>query len=899
MAETLTAREAEVLALLAERLTNVEIAARLVVSVRTVESHVSALLRKLAVADRRELARLAPTAGARPTLPSPLTSFVGRVRELDALVDAVSRDRLVTATGPGGVGKTRLALAAAHRVSGDYPDGATFVDLVRIVDPAMVVAAVADAVGVPERAGTNREQALLAALAARDGVVVLDNCEHVVDGVRPCVERLLTGCPRLRVLATSRIRLMLPYESVFAVPGLSVDAGDAGALFAARMVAGGAPAPSGGDEEIIRGICRGLDGMALAIELAAARVPAIGLDGLLGADLPLLTAGYRAEHRHGSLRATIDWSYALLGPDERAALRAASVFAARFDAESLAAVLGWSRTATLDALGRLVDWNLVAPRRGAVTRYRMLETIRQYAADLSPDYREAHVRWARERLTSLLADAVGPAPRVAPTAAGAGEDGAAERSVWCAAVDAVLDDGRAALPWLGAQPGRGAEAARLAGLVAAVSFQRGRPGEAQLRYTQAADRADDPAERHRYLRYAAGAAAVRNLGSDAVDLLERAAAGAADPDAAAEDLALAAMYEHRCRGIMGRTVTAEQTEERLARARAVSAGGPRALAAIAMAEGWAPGATARSRQRTLRALELARAAGDPLLENMVLDQLIVVELADRDVAAALDAVRGRLPVLAGEPVDARTGFEFFDAAQMGSNLFLAAGDLAEARRHADLVAALPFYREEEHIGLARRIDVDALAGEFGAVVEAGERMERDWVRAGRPVASNLAVSAYSVAAVHGLLGDDDARRHWTGITTALLGAYPEVIRQRAGWVPVLDALVDLHRGDAAAAFARLAAEPEDGADWANANLVTWQAWYAALWAEASVLAGHPSAADRLPVARGVARTNPIALTIIDRSAALLRGDRAELPALAERFARAGCPYQRDRTYSLA
>ncbi|GAA0252685.1 ATP-binding protein [Cryptosporangium japonicum] len=895
MAETLTAREAEVLALLADRLTNVEIATRLVVSVRTVESHVSALLRKLGVADRRELARLAPTAGTRPSLPSPLTSFVGRVRELDALVGAVTRERLVTATGPGGVGKTRLAVAAAHRLTGDYPDGATFVDLVRIVDPAMVVAAVADAVGVPERAGTNREQALLAALAGRDGVLVLDNCEHVVDGVRSAVERLLTGCPRLRVLATSRIRLMLPYESVFAVPGLST--ADAGLLFAARMVAGGAPAPSAGEEEVIRGICTGLDGMALAIELAAARVPAIGLDGLLGADLPLLTAGYRAEGRHTSLRATIDWSYALLGPEERAALRAAAVFAARFDAESLAAVLGRPRTATLDVLGRLVDWNLVAPRRGAVTSYRMLETIRQYAAELSPDYREEHLRWSRDRLAALLAEA-DPDADAARTGHRAADAGRALRN-WCAVADPVLDDGRAALRWVGARPGRGAEAAGLAELVAAVSFRRGRPGEAQLRYTQAADWADESADRHRHLRYAAGAAAVRNLGSDAVDLLERAAAGADDPDDAAEDLALAAMYEHRCRGIMGRTVPAEQTEERLARARARSAGGPRAVAAIAMAEGWAPGATARSRARTRAALELARAAGDPLLENIVLDQLIVVELADRDVAAALDAVRGRLPVLSGEPIDARTGFEFFDAAQMGSNLFLAAGDLAEARRHADLVAALPFYREEEHIGLARRIDVDTLAGEFASVVEAGERMERDWVRAGRPVASNLAVSAYCVAAVHGLLGDDDARAHWTGITKALLGAYPDVIRQRAGWVPVLDALVDLHRGDAPAAFARLAAEPEDASDWANANLVTWQAWYAALWAEAAVLAGHASAPGRLPVARTVARANPIALTIIDRGDALLRGERAELPALAERFAAAGCPYQRDRTYSLA
>ena len=904
----LTAREAEVLALLRDRLTNNEIADQLVVSVRTVESHVSALLRKLAVDDRRALALLAPA--ARSALPTPLTPFVGRARELDALVAAVSQDRLVTATGPGGVGKTRLALAAAHRLAAGHRDGATFVDLVTVVDPAMVVAAVADAVGVPERAGANRQDVLLAALAERDCLLVLDNCEHVVDGVRPCVERLLTACPTVRALATSRIRLMLPFESVFPVPGLSIgDApakdgegeapdGDAVTLFVARMVAGGADKPAtAADRERVRAICRALDGMALAIELAAARAPAIGLDGLssaLDAPLPLLTVGHRSDHRHRSLRATLDWSHALLDDEERASLRASAVFAGRFDPDALASVMDRPQARTVAILGRLVDWNLLSIDRGRITRYRMLETIRQYATSLADEtdegerLRQAHLRWAQGHLERLL-DSAGSAGR-------AGADGAES---WCREVDAVLDDARAALHWAGEKSAHHPMATTLAEVIAAVSFQRGRPGEAQARYEQAARWAAAAADRHQHLRWAAGAAAARNVGVDAVDLLEQAALGAPDPELAAEDLATAAMYQYRCPGIMGRAVPVERTESLLDRARQASRGGLKAEATIAMASGWTVGSRARSRSHTEVALRLARAAGDPILQSQVLDQLAGVELADRDFEAALDALRTRLAVLAELPVDARTGFEFYDASQMACHLFLTVGNLAAAMRRADAVAALPFFREERHIGLGRRVDVDTLAGNFHTVVESGERMERDWSRAGRPVASNLAISAHCVATAHGILGNPAAQRHWKEITKALLGAQPLDRSHRVGWRPALDALVSLHTGDPAAALAQLAVAPDDEIGWGNPNRAVWLPWYAAFWAEASVLSGHPDATDRLARVAHLVRANPIAVAIVERSRLLLHGDTTRLPQLSRRLAEAGCPYQRDRTDQLA
>jgi hypothetical protein len=177
-------------------------------------------------------------------------------------------------------------------------------------------------------------------------------------------------------------------------------------------------------------------------------------------------------------------------------------------------------------------------------------------------------------------------------------------------------------------------------------------------------------------------------------------------------------------------------------------------------------------------------------------------------------------------------------------------------------------------------------------------MERDWVRAGRPVAGNLAVGAYCVATVHAIQGDNEAHRHWVGITEALLDA-PVTGRGRdGGWPLVLDALVHLHADDPAAALARLDADLV-GDYWANANSVLWLTWYAALWAESAALAGHPDTVDRLVRARHAARANPVALAVIDRAEALAAGELDRLPELADRFAAADCPYQQARTLRLA
>jgi len=279
-----------VLSGLAEHLTNAEIAERLFISVRTVESHVSSLLRKLGVADRRALAGFAAavTDGSVPSrprraaaaLPAPLTPFVGRTAERAALAAALAGHRLVTAVGPGGIGKTRLALAVAAEQAGRFAGGVWYADLVPVTDGAMVAAALAAALGLGEQSGRSAEETVLAWFGDREALLVLDNCEHLVEGVVVLAERVLAACPGVTVLATSRARLLVPHERVFSVPGMTVsgDSGDAVELFLGRAATAGGPAGTADRLRVAR-ICRGLDGVALAIELAAARLPVLGQIG--------------------------------------------------------------------------------------------------------------------------------------------------------------------------------------------------------------------------------------------------------------------------------------------------------------------------------------------------------------------------------------------------------------------------------------------------------------------------------------------------------------------------------------------------------------------------------------------------------------------------------------------
>jgi predicted ATPase/DNA-binding CsgD family transcriptional regulator len=889
-----TAREAEVLGLIARHLTNAQIAEALFISRRTVETHVSALLRKLQLPDRRSLARhaeavpgLAVALGRQP-LPASITSFIGRTAERAALTAALAEHRMVTATGPGGVGKTRLALSIAEEADPGHRDGVWFVDLVHETDPAMVTERVAQAVGMPEQSTGALDLALIVALAERDALLVLDNCEHVLDGVRSCVEPILASCPGIRVLATSRTRLLVPYEWVYAVPGLSP--GDAVDLFATRVTA--AVAEPALDTARVIALCEALDGMALAIELAAARYPALGLDGLeagMHERLRLLAGGGRITDRHRSLRDAIAWSYDLLAPDDRCLLRGIAVFASRFDVDAAHAVAGPSqeRAAIADGLARLTEQSLLLVERGTPTRYRMLETIRQYGTEQLElcgeldQTRAAHKDWCGDVVAALRRGSAKP------------DDS------WCARFDHVADDMGTALVWLARDDDRQAQAAELAEELAGLLFLRGRPAQAQRRYEQAADLTETWSERVRRLRLAAGAAASRFAGSEALRLLRETADVAvamSDRGGAARDLATMAMYIRRNPGIMAEPHSPAEAAGLVAEARAVSDGSPVAEAAIAMAAGYNDPDTLAHAQR---AVELAEQTDDAIVHSAALDRLVGVYLALHDVAAALRVVRRRIDLLETMPIGTLNGFEFCDGRLMAADTALAAGDLSGATAHAEALARLPFYRDEDHLATCRRLLVDALAGRFDDVVQTGELFRVGWDRAGRPVAPALCRASYAVAMVHGIRGDEERRAAWVRVTIDAGTDPQDLVGWEKCWAATFDALLALHCSDLVEAERRLAADIDDQAvfgDWDNG---LWRPWYAALWAEAAVLAGHAEAEERLGRSRHAARDNPIATAIVERAGAIAARDRAMLVSFAGTFAELGCPYQEARTVRLA
>ncbi|MFI7541396.1 ATP-binding protein [Actinoplanes sp. NPDC049599] len=900
----ISAREAEVLAALGERLTNAEIGARLFISIRTVESHVSSLLRKLQVSDRRELAAVAGSARADPgggvaTLPLPLTSFVGRSTERAALSAALQEHRLVTAVGPGGVGKTRLALAVAAELSGRFADGVWYVDLVPVTDPAMIAPAVAAALGLGERPGSSATDDVGRWLAPRETLVVLDNCEHLRDGVAVLLERLLAGAPRLTVLATSRARLLVPFERVFAVPGLSVEAddggpGDAVELFLGRAAAGGRPVWSG-DADRVAGICRALDGMALAIELAAARYPSLGLDGLeagLTDRLRLLAGSPRIDDRHRSLRSTLDWSDALLDEPGRAVLRRVSVFAASFTATAAAAVLGdWPPVPAGHVhavLAGLADQSLLVAVAGpGDTRYRALETVRQYGADRLAEAGEAdearsrHLLWCLEQSAVLM-----PASR--------GITGA-----WRAAFDQVADELRGALAGAALRPRHRAESYRLALALAHLSLIRGFPGESQRRYEQAAGLAADDAGAADALRSAAGAAESRHVGDDALRLrllAAEAALRAGDRAGAAGDLARNAELIDRGPGLMATEPTAGAAAALIARGWALAGGDPAATARLLTAEAFHGSESDPATVELIeRALTLARRVGDPLIESAALDQLTAVHLGRGDVRAAAASALRRTELLAPMPVTAVAAMEHFDGFVMAAECAVAAGDLPAARRLAEGLRDLPFNTEAGHLAGARLLVVTMLAGDWSEAAALAEQFREGWECAGRPRAGNLTRAAYAAATMHGLRGDDHARAAWLEIVGAL--QTPGRSLSDAHFGEFFDALLLLHRGLPEQAVQLMDTPPEKLTKWASGM---WRPWYAALWAEAAVLSGHVDAADRVDRARRETAGNPIALALVDRAAALLvrGGDRDGLAAAAAALREAGCRYQWARTLVL-
>jgi predicted ATPase len=334
-------------------------------------------------------------------LPAQLASFVGRDRELAEVRALVESSRLVTLTGAGGSGKTRLGLQAAAELLDGSGDGVWLVELAAVSDEHAVAQAVCGALGISAQPGRPALDTLLDALGPQEVLVVLDNCEHLVSGCAKTADAIVTRCPRVHLLATSREPLGIGGETIYRVPPLSLPgpdqadpaaagSSDAVALFLERARAQGAALPL--DEQtapLVVSICRRLDGLPLAIELAAARLRSMSLRSLqdrLDQRFGLLTGGSRtSQERQQTLRATVEWSYSLLNTAEQRLLGRLSVFAESFDLDAAEAVCGFGDIELFDVaglLGSLVDKSLVAAEpAGPALRYRLLETIRQFAAE--------------------------------------------------------------------------------------------------------------------------------------------------------------------------------------------------------------------------------------------------------------------------------------------------------------------------------------------------------------------------------------------------------------------------------------------------------------------------------------------------------------------------------------
>ena len=461
---------------------------------------------------------VAPPAPSRRHLPIPLSDLIGRVAEIEEVTGWLRHGRLVTLLGAGGVGKTRLAIGAAEAALPQFAAGVWFVDLSPLNAPSLVPEAVAKALGIGEEAGHTPHERLAEALSSASLLLVLDNCEHVLDACASLASHLLSACPQLRVLTTSRQALGVPGEQVYAVPSLRLPPQEqigpqADPAYAeknvltlleyesVRLFVERATQTSPAfrlnrrNAEAVVEICHHLDGIPLALELAAARVRSLSPQEI-GARLEdrfrlLVTGNRAAAPRHQTLRAAIDWSYGLLSPLERSLLHRLSVFAGGWRLESAEAVCaevteeggesieGWQ---VFDLLTGLTEKSLVSAEATGdgtdeATRYRLQETVRQYARERLRECGEERAVRGRHRDEFLRL-----AERAKPEMQGSG------LGHWLGRLEAEHDNFRAALDWCledpnGAQPGL-----LLAADLFFLWWIRGYFAEGQRRYRAALER---------------------------------------------------------------------------------------------------------------------------------------------------------------------------------------------------------------------------------------------------------------------------------------------------------------------------------------------------------------------------------------------------------------------------
>jgi len=448
--------------------------------------------------------RVAPPDGAQPV---PIDSFIGRERDLVAVATALDDARVVTLCGPGGVGKTRLALEVAGHIGDRYRDGVRFCDLSALRRPAELDQAVAAAIGVRERALRQVADQIVAHLAGRRLLLVLDNCEHLAGAVGRLVTLIVQHTAGVDVLATSRERIgiggehLVPLDALERTAAVELFVDRARALDSAFIA----------DEDRVSEICTRLDGLPLAIELAATSIRAMTLGELASAledRLAVLTLESRASERHSSLAAVVSWSYDLLTTEERAAFDHFGVFAGTADADAARLVTGADQV----VLMRLVDRSLLAAHRGETTRYSMLETLRSYArarleeSNALEAARDKHARWALELAERASAGLAGP-----------------EEPEWASKIATHFAELRAAHAWL---LGRDTDAAlRLSAALHPWAFWRGRSEVFRWAEIAAATAGSARSPLLQQVRASAGAGAWQRGDLDAAEAGARAAVG--------------------------------------------------------------------------------------------------------------------------------------------------------------------------------------------------------------------------------------------------------------------------------------------------------------------------------------------------------------------------------------
>ncbi len=853
--EVLSERESEVLALVAEGLTNAEIARRLIISVRTVESHVASLLRKLGLEDRRALGAYATARDRASPSPArrvlePATTLVGRAEELGELRQALGDRGLVSLVGPGGIGKTRVALRLAAQPR------AVFADLTVLpagADDEVVARAVISALGLTEPGGGSSLDVVAGELAtAPPRLVVLDNCEHVREGAAMVAERLARErCCQL--LATSRQALGVPGERVMVLEPLSVEA--AAELFVDRAADIGVPEPL--DPEIVAEVCRRVECMPLLVELAAARLGAFSLaDLVVRLDYALeLLGGGGSSHRHRSARALLGWSYDLLTGPEQAIYRALSVLRGPFRLEVAEAVAPPGPPGAVAAgFARLVEACLVT-RVG--DRYRQLDLVRADAAE--------RLQAAGES-TAALRRLVDWALRSAATA------GPGDGADLVAAVEAAQRLGHP-------------ELSGLARLVAEDFEGTGRWTAAQELFELAARASGSAAA----VWEAAATAMSRYRGDSAVRLFLLAAESAqADGDATLEARAVVAAVEVSTRfaGSVNDGLDASQVDALIDRAEVLaqqSGAKPDLVAGVAVARAWQaymarftpPGKTdadgsntALVIERTEAAVGLAERAGDPLLGSSALDCRCVTCLGEGDLAGAMAVITERNALLAGvRDGSARALVEQRDVLSMSCDVTLRLGDLETCLSHA--LAFREFERAlgEPHDYVQKAVPVLFFLGRWQEVVDDATRLLA--VRRTEPIwtAVQLNLMWICAGAVLGYRGDDRGAEAWYSECGLLRGHNAALLR-------CLRADVELHHGRLDAA-GRLLAEPAAAIDG------QWRALYAALCAEAY---GGDALVDAEPLVADDAY-----------SAAVLARARGDLEQAWNGFTAIGASYQAART----